>query len=261
MNNWRTQINPLKQSSVILEELISIYPDLEKEETKLKMIENFEKNMCMNNMENLNNENARETIESIYNNINNTIKNAHSEMIMLKTKREYKTNWWSKELGDIKRSILAIKKKFKLRRGVFRENDEYSSELKDLKREFRKVQRKNKRNKDKKVLYFIQKIGKNRNKKQFWNKIREYKQKELGGIVKIEIGLKLLEKHFKDLFGENKDILNEFQEDIVNQVNSHAEKISLESNIEEEFTIVDIEVALRETKNSKAIGLDGICPY
>jgi tRNA(Met) C34 N-acetyltransferase TmcA len=81
---------------------------------------------------------TKKTIESIYNNLNNTINNAHNEMIMLKTKREYKTNWWSKELGDIKRSILAIKKKFKLRKGVLRENDDYCSELKDLKREFRK---------------------------------------------------------------------------------------------------------------------------
>ena len=49
----------------------------------------------------------------------------------------------------------------------------------------------------------------------------------MGGSVKIDIGLKLLEKHFKDKYGENKDILNEFQEDIVEQGNSHAEKISL----------------------------------
>jgi hypothetical protein len=43
-----------------------------------------------------------------------------------------------------------------------RETDEYCSELKDLKREFRKVQRKNKRSKDIKVFDFIQKIGKNK---------------------------------------------------------------------------------------------------
>jgi hypothetical protein len=44
---------------------------------------------------------------------------------------------------------------------------------------------------------FIENIGKKRNNKQFSNKIRAYKQKELSRSIKIDIELKLLENHLK----------------------------------------------------------------
>jgi hypothetical protein len=65
----------------------------------------------------------------------------------------------------------------------------------------------------------------------------------------------LLENHFKEVFGESKqENFNYIQSDIVNKVKSHAEMISLETIKEEEFSIMDIEVAMNETNNSKAIG-------
>jgi 2-iminoacetate synthase ThiH len=65
----------------------------------------------------------------------------------------------------------------------------------------------------------------------------------------------LLENQFKEVFGESKqENLNYFQSDIVNKVKSHAEMISLKTIKEEEFSIMDIEVAMNETNNSKAIG-------
>jgi hypothetical protein len=184
----------------------------------------FDKYMPDINVDSINNSN-------VYKSIIMSIKTTYSDMIVWKTKREHKISWWSKELGDIKRSIFAIKKKFRFRRGLFKEKIEYNMELKELKAEFRREQRRIRRNKDKKMFDFIENIGKNRNKKQFWNKIRAYKQKELGGSVKIDIGLKLLGNHFKEVFGESK---------------------------EEEFSIMDIKAAMNETNNSKAIGLNGI---
>ncbi len=152
---------------------------------------------------------------------------------------------------------------FKLRNSgyVDNRNKEYDMELKELKKEFRKELRRNKRNKDKKNYDYIEKIGKNKNKKQFWNKIRSYKQKELGGNTKIEININSLEKHFKEIFGENQDVLNEFQKDIIAKIDNHEKQISAENLEDEEFSILEIELAIKETKNSKAVGLDGICPY
>ena len=56
---------------------------------------------------------------------------------------------------------------------------------------------------------------------------------------------------------------NEFQENILNEVNNYETSIINENEkIELDiFTMKDIELAIKETKNSKAIGLDGICPY
>jgi hypothetical protein len=64
----------------------------------------------MINMNNLGGEDEKLKIEESYNNIIKANKCAYQEMIVLKTKREYKINWWSKKQGDIKRSILAKKK-------------------------------------------------------------------------------------------------------------------------------------------------------
>jgi len=152
---------------------------------------------------------------------------------------------------------------FKLRNSgyVDNRNKEYDMELKELKKEFRKELIRNKRNKDKRNYDYIEKIGKNKNKKLFWNKIRSYKQKELGGNTKIEININSLEKHFKEIFGENQDVLNEFQKDIIAKIDNHEKQISAENLEDEEFSILEIELAIKETKNSKAVGLDGICPY
>jgi hypothetical protein len=58
---------------------------------------------------------------------------------------------------------------FKLRNSgyVDNRNKECDIELKELKREFRKELRKNKRNKDKKNYDYIEKIGKVKNKNNF----------------------------------------------------------------------------------------------
>ena len=242
---WRREKSSnLKVEVVKTEEMIEIKPDLEIDENRIKMLNNFEKNMYMINMKNLGGIEETLKIEEIYNNINKAIKCAYQEMIVLKTKREFKINWWSKKLGDIKRSILAKKKMFKLRNSgyVDNRNKEYDMELKELKKEFRKELRRNKRNKDKKNYDYIEKIGKNKNKKQFWNKIRSYKQKELGGNTKIEININSL-------------VL------IIAKIDNHEKQISAENLEDEEFSILEIELAIKETKNSKAVGLDGICPY
>jgi hypothetical protein len=110
---------------------------------------------------------------------------------------------------------------------------------------------------------FIEKIGKNSNKKQFWKKVSSFKQKQLGGKTKIDINMNILEKHFKSIFSEEESVNNEFQTNIVNQVNNYEtsilnEKLNIEMDV---FTIHDVELAIKETKNSKAIGLDEICPY
>ena len=44
-------------------------------------------------------------------------------------------------------------------------------------------------------------------------------------------------------------------------MDNHEIQISTEKLDVDEYTIIEIELALKETKNSKAVGLDGICPY
>ena len=92
---WRREKSSnLKVEVVKTEEMIEIKPDLEIDENRIKMLNNFEKNMYMINMKNLGGIEETLKIEEIYNNINKAIKCAYQEMVVLKTKREFKINWW-----------------------------------------------------------------------------------------------------------------------------------------------------------------------
>jgi hypothetical protein len=82
---WRREKSSnLKVEVVKTEEMIEIKPDLEMDENRIKMLNNFEKNMHMINMKNLGSIEETLKIEEIYNNINKAIKCAYQEMIVSK---------------------------------------------------------------------------------------------------------------------------------------------------------------------------------
>jgi hypothetical protein len=71
-------------NAVKTEEMIEIKPDLEIDENRIKMLNNFEKNMHMIDMKNLGGIEETLKIEQIYHNINKAIKCAYQEMIVSK---------------------------------------------------------------------------------------------------------------------------------------------------------------------------------
>jgi hypothetical protein len=185
------------------------------------------------------------------------IKEAYESLITFKTKF-YK--WWSNELKDIKNEILTLKKKFKR----FRSDKvvgEDANRLKDLRKLFRVQQRTNMRNKDLKKYKFIEELtkDKSKNNKKIWYLVKQLNNNQ--NLNKINISMDLLENHFKKIFNEEETSFSEFQLKIKEESNQYGNNINLQDEINIEISDAEIDLAIKEMKNSKAIGLDEICPF
>ncbi len=238
---------------------IKSYPDLDNVEIKAI----FEKKVEILLQEKMSRKTPSDdeiSINNTYININMAIKEAYESLITFKTKF-YKTNeWWSNELKDIKNEILTLKKKFKR----FRSDTvvgEDANRLKDLRKLFRVQQRTNMRNKDLKKYKFIEELtrDKSKNNKKFWYEVKKFNNNQ--NLNKINISMDLLENHFKKIFNEEETTFSEFQLKIKEEVNQYGNNINLQDEINIEISDAEIDSAIKEMKNSKAIGLDEICPF
>ena len=237
--------------------LIKIYPDLENVEIKDKFLKKVEillrEKMIINRSED-----CKININNIYVNINMAIKESYESLVIIKNKF-FKTNvWWTKELKDIKSEMLSIKKRFKISRS-FNSNTEEYIRLKELRKLFRSQQRVNLRNKDLKNYKFVEELASDKgiNSKKFWHQVKKFNNNSK--LKKINISINLLEQHFKKIFNEEDLDLNEFQKNIVNDVKMYENSILLEDEDIREFSDIEIDFAIKESKNSKAVGEDSIC--
>jgi hypothetical protein len=237
---------------------IKIHPDLENIETRRTYIELLNKNL--DEIMNAEQINVNKDIHTLYNNTINVIKETYNSMIYEKEITPNTKNWWSRELRDIKSNILAIKKKYN--RFANHRNTSYSmnDELRELKKEFRRTQRRNIATNDHEKLKLIEKLAKEKNKKRFWQKIKDYTTKNQDK-VNVNISIDELEQHFTNIFAKKEESSSEFHKDITVKIGKYEEEIMKEELNITELTIEDIKLALKESKNSKSIGLDGISPY
>jgi hypothetical protein len=72
------------------------------------------------------------------------------------------------------------------------------------------------------------------------------------------IPINKLEDHFKKIFNEKESNFNQFQLNVKDDVEKYENNINLSQKIDIEFNEIDIDYAIKESKNSKAIGLDDI---
>ncbi len=77
---------------------------------------------------------------------------------------------------------------------------------------------------------------------------------------KVNISIDLLEKHFKKIFNEKELNLDEFQLNIKKEVDKFEKNIDILNEGVIKFNDVEMDFAIKESKNSKSIGLDEICP-
>ncbi len=80
-------------------------------------------------------------------------------------------------------------------------------------------------------------------------------------LNKIDIPISILKNHFKKIFNEPETDLNDFQIKIVDEIKLYEESIILETELMTEFTDFDIDLAIKDSKNSKGVGTDGTCPF
>ena len=70
----------------------------------------------------------------------------------------------------------------------------------------------------------------------------------------------MLEEHFKKIFNVEESDLSESQIKIKDEVIRYERTINLQDEFFTDFNDTELELAIKESKNSKAIGLDEICP-
>ena len=213
--------------------------------------------------------NDHEKIDNLYKTINKTIKETYDEMTIMKSIKLKDNVWWTKELRDIKAEILAKKKKMKVRT-TFKNNMDYDddddndnmnkNEIKNLKRNFRRIMRRNKRNTELKNMKYIEKIASNSNKNKFWSKLRHYKNNNQEK-QEIQININELERHYAKIFSEDSTLENEFQQTVNEEVITFEKQNKLNNVNKILFSRSDVESALKQSSNSKSIGNDEINPF
>ena len=221
-------------------------------------------------------------IEKVYKNITSAIKSTWDEMTRIKEVRSKKTNWWNKDLSNVKSKIMALKHRCKSKKIIrngnrrleeqkeildsnrieleFKLNEDEEIELKKLKKEFKQLQRLSLNNKNIDKFNYIESIMQESNRSEFWKKIKKFNE-NLSGKSIVDIPMHALNEHFTNILNVRYDNLTSMQQNIINEVKMNKEKwddVEVKFN---EFNIQEIKVGIKNTSNSKAIGIEGISPF
>ena len=199
-------------------------------------------------------------IDEYYENLKNGFVEAHEVVIEEKYKfKGSRNSWWTKEMSNLKKELRNA-------RGQFRINgDKESKELvKQAKKKFRKEQRRS-------VFIFEEKKNKNieslfekPSKDEFWKALEGYKRVD-GNSVIINENTKVLKDSIRDLFRlDNAKITSDPEKiKLVETVNNYErERRTTFKELEKEYiNNKTVEEIIKEMKNSKTRGYDGMCNY
>ena len=204
-------------------------------------------------------ENVVDRVEMYYEEIRECFLNAHDEVIKERyseTNNKNKSNWWSRELQELKKKVKEAREMARLWN-----NEESEVCFKKRKKEYRRCQRRSifvfeeKKNKN------IDKLLTNVNKDDFWKSIRSFKNGD-NDQTKNEIEKKEIIKEIKGLFTmNNESIANDMEKmKIVDEVKKYENECRREySKIEKDYLNNEMmRRIMKELKNSNTRGHDGM---
>ena len=199
------------------------------------------------------------TIDSFYTDITSILINAKNESINFQkilypqqnNKLSSKNNWFTWELKEIKTHMVAIRRQLNNKHDLVLE-----SQLKFLKKNFRRTQRQNIYIENMKNLHKFEKLAKEKNKNKFWRFIN--KSKKLRNNDKdVSIPSSKIMDHYKNFFYEKYESLNLDQLKIKEEVDNHV--LNYQPPIELPFfKIESLTKILDEIKTSNVQGNDRI---
>ena len=204
-------------------------------------------------------ENVEDRVEMYYKEIRECFLNAHDEVIKERyseTNNKNKSNWWSRELQELKKKV-----KEAIEMARLWNNEESEVCFKKRKKEYRRCQRRSifvfeeKKNKN------IDKLLTNVNKDDFWKSIRSFKNGD-NDQTKNEIEKKEIIKEIKGLFTmNNESIANDMEKmKIVDEVKKYENECRREySKIEKDYLNNEMmKRIMKELKNSNTRRHDGM---
>jgi len=141
-------------------------------------------------------------------------------------------------------------------RGVVEPNPEKVLEHSNLKKDFRRIQRRNQFLEEQRELNNLDRLAKEKNKNKFWRFVRK-NRKKIKDNKEISINPTSLFNHYRQFFYENEFNLNPEQKLISEKVNKAFDSFS-KNKIIKKFKESDLDKVLKELKNSHVKGFDKI---
>jgi hypothetical protein len=239
--------NTINNSNIQDVELVTLPPNLDNEEMNLKFNKTLEQYLYQfNNITFSNSNNDKQSIiNNTYGQFSNSIKSAYSacsRTCTLKSLKEKK--WFTKELRDLREKMLFL-------RFNSHQSDDNSHELKKLKKDFKKIMKKNIYLYEKNEYFKIGKLIKCNNGDKFFKEINKILNKDKS---KIDIPIDTLAQHYHEIFNRPLCVT----EEVINQVNQKIENIKIEYYESMNIELIDLELTIKQTKLSNVCGNDGL---
>lgn len=201
---------------------------------------------------------TQENLDNLYNRFCQILNNAYelsydfqlnlqSNMYIHKKNKKLMTP----ELLSIKNKLISLRNQF-----VYNKDPKIFNEIKIQKKLFRSIQRNNIFLDNMKEFDKLESIARKKNKDKFWKFINN-KKKKLSNTNKIDITIEDLTNHFKKLFSEDYNDLNNEQTKIEVTVFKTFDEF-LNKPISHFFSMKNLEKVLKTLKNSNVKGHDGI---
>jgi hypothetical protein len=192
--------------------------------------------------------NKQKIIDDMYYQLTSSIINAYKEcsQIMSKKNKFIKSkNWFTSELRELK------EKMFFLRHDNMISN---ASEIKVLKKRFKKIMKKNINMYEKNGLYNIENLIKEKNSEKFFKKISILKEKNKENI---DININDLVSHYSSIFNESIKVAQDVKDKIMHEISD----INIKNYDAITLTLSELELAYKQTKISKVCGNDLISSH
>ena len=155
-----------------------------------------------------------------------------------------KKNWFTDELKKIKNEIIELRFNTICTAPVL-------VEIKQLKKKFKKIMKKNIYLYEKNEFYKIDKIIRERNSSSFFNKVNRIKDNNKNII---SVSFETLISHYDNIFNEKINV----EESIIHEINSGISDLSILNFKNIDLNESELVSALNDTNNSNVCGNDGI---
>ena len=200
----------------------------------------FNENDIMNNQKN---------IDQIYNDICQMLSTSYDSLSTTKTiPQSSKSNeWFTSELKEIKNQISFYKHRYA--------NDDKEFILKELKKKFRSLQRRNIWLNQLNEMKKFELIAKQKDKTLFWKYVNKKKNKVIEKS-NVTLNQETLTQHFEKLFNEPEDDLTVDQHNITKIVEFNMSNYKHKNEFI--FSIENIKQSIHDVKTSKLRGFDNV---
>jgi endonuclease/exonuclease/phosphatase family metal-dependent hydrolase len=236
--------NESKQDDKI--EFITLYPNFDIDEVKDKF-----NNILVNEMEKFENikiigsDNKQQIIDDMYSQLTSSIKFAFDSCTRTTTLKSLnKKKWFTYELRNIKHQMLLIKYKNN-------HSSDDIEEIKRLKKNFKKIMKKNIFLYEKNELFKIEKLIKCNNSESFFRKVNHRLNKDKD---KITLDVNELVNHYYSIFNRPLNVSEEIQNRVYNDI----QDIIHDNFIPIEINITEFKYTIKQAKSSNVCGNDGI---